>query len=292
MLGSRGTLEVLEAHFFSGGVPKYLEILRKGSSVRLALGQQAFTESGYFYEEFDRIFISHFGKHPLFTKIITALADNSYGLFRQQISDKLKVVDGGALSRMLDDLEAAGFIVSYTPLDKKPNSRTRKYFLVDAFLRFYYAFIAPNRSQIRSGLGIDVWNRICQTPAFFGWLGRSYEYFCVQHAQTIARLLGFSGINYSYGPFFRPSKNGNPGVQADLLFDRGDNVLTLCEMKFSPSPAGTGVCEEVQKRVDAIAPYVMGKTIQKVLLTLVPPSKELIASGYFYRIILAEEFLE
>jgi hypothetical protein len=199
--------------------------------------------------------------------------------------------ESGLLSGHLDDLDAAGFIGSQIPFDKKSNSRLKKYFLTDAYLRFYFAFIAPDLNRIYSGVNSDIFLKLSQTGAFYGWMGRAFEYFCIQHAALIARILGFSGIDFACGPFFRPLKDSSPGFQIDLLFDRADSVVTLCEMKYSLTEPDTGIISEVEKKAEKLRKFVGTKTIQKVLLTLAPPAKELAASGYFYRIIQPQEFL-
>jgi AAA+ ATPase superfamily predicted ATPase len=287
----RGFLETLESHLFTGGIPKYINILRDETSVRLALQKHAFTATGYFVSEFDRIFVSHFGKNPVFRNIIRFLAQYPYGLWRKDIARLTGAHESGLLSAHLDDLEAAGFISSQIPFNKKSNSRLKKYFLTDAYMRFYYAFIAPDISRISAGVNKDIFLKLSQTGAFYAWMGRAFEYFCIQHAALIARIMGFSGIDFSCGPFFRPPSNTTPGFQIDLLFNRADNVVTLCEMKYSHTEPGIGIIAEVEKKAEMLMQYTGNKTIQKVLITLTPPGKELAASGYFYRTIQPQDFL-
>jgi hypothetical protein len=291
MLAGKGFSEALESHLFTGGIPKYINLLRDDVSIRFALQKHAFTATGYFVSEFDRIFVSHFGRNPDFRKIITILAQHPYGLWRKEIAHLTGAQEGGVLSTHLDDLEAAGFISSQIPFDKKSNSRLKKYFLTDAYMRFYFAFIAPQINRITSGVNKDIFLKLSQTGAFYEWMGRAFEYFCIQHAAVIAQLLGFSGIDFTCGPFFRTSSDKSPGVQIDLLFDRADNVVTLCEMKYSLTEPGISIISEVEKKVEKLKEYIGRKTIQKVLITLTPPGKELVASGYFYRIIQPQEFL-
>jgi hypothetical protein len=292
MLPEKGFTETLECHLFTGGIPKYITILSEEGSIRSAMQKHGFTSTGFFVSEFDRIFVSHFGKNPVFKTIITILAEHPYGLWRKEISHLSGAREGGLLSMHLDDLEAAGFISSQVPFDKKANSRLKKYFLTDAYLRFYFALIAPNLKRIIAGVNKDIFLKLSQTGAFMGWMGRSFEYFCMQHADVITRLLGFSGIDFTCGPFFRSAGAANSGVQIDLLFDRADNVVTLCEMKYSLSPPGAGIISEVEKKVEKLREYLDRKTIQKILITLAPPGKELAVSGYFYRIIQAQQLLE
>jgi len=291
MLPDRGIHELLDAYLMSGGVPKYLELLAAGPSARAIMDQLAFREGGYFFGEYNRVFGSHFGRQPAYERIIAALARHPYGLFRKGIVALARVEAGGLLSQHLDNLEKAGFIASVTPVDKPASSRYIKYFLSDAYMRFYHAFILPNRAAISAGTADGMFLRRLQDARAASWLGRSFEYFCLYHARTIAELLGFPGIDYACGPYFRPPRAGNPGVQVDLLFDRSDNVVTLCEAKYGAQPVGVAVIPEVEKRVEQLRPVFGSKTIQKVLVTRTEPTRDLLATGYFYRTMSPDDFL-
>ncbi|MBW2369282.1 MAG: hypothetical protein JRH15_15535 [Deltaproteobacteria bacterium] len=290
MLSEKGSREVIEAMMLIGGVPKYLELIKEQPSVRLGINSLAFTDTGYLTKEYERIFLSHFGKNPDFEKIITLLAKNPYGLYRQQISEQAKTDLGGGLSRHLWDLEMAGFISSATPFHKKPNSRLIKYHLSDPYLRFYYAFIQPNLKKIKSGVHKEIFSKISQSGAFSAWMGRAFEYLCMDHAARITEILGFSGIDFSFGPYFRAPKKSAPGVQIDLLFNRSDHVITLCEMKYSLNSIGTDIIAHVQRKADLMQKQYPKRTVQKVLITRSDPTKELAHSGFFYKVIRPEEF--
>ncbi len=289
MLPGRGTDEVIEARMLVGGVPKYLELLREAPSVRLAMEELAFTANGYFVDEYDRIFTSHFGRNPDYHKIVRALAQNPYGLFRRDLAKKASLDLGGGLSEHLYNLEQAGFISSATPLDKGPSSRLIRYHLSDAYLRFYFTFILPAARKIRSGVQKNLFAMAAQTGRFNVWRGRAFEYLCMDHAGRIAERLGFSGIDFTHGPFFRSPGSRVGGAQIDLLFSRADNVMTLCEMKCSLAPVGKKVVREVEARAAVLQEVFPSKTIQRVLVIHGEPSRELASSGYFYRIIRATE---
>ena len=148
----------------------------------------------------------------------------------------------------------------------------------------------PNINKIKSQSTSDLFNNISQTGAFQVWQGKSFEYFCIQHASVITKILGFSGIEYTSGPYFKPSRKEKSGTQIDLLFDRKDNVISLCEMKYSDRPIGVNIISEVEKKVEFLENAAGKKTIQKILITKSNPTSELQKSGYFFRIIRVEDF--
>jgi uncharacterized protein len=164
--------------------------------------------------------------------------------------------------------------------------------LSDAYLRFYFAFIHPNLRKIRAGQGGNILAGISGRGALAAWMGRSFEYLCLQHALEISRIVGFSAVDFTLGPYFSPARRGGaPVVQVDLVFARADNVLTVCEMKYSANTVGIEVIGSMQRKVELLQPVAKGKTIQPVLIVRERPSHELIDRGYFYRIIEARELM-
>jgi len=288
----RGIVETLETHMFTGGVPKYIDLLKQYDSLYIGLDELAFSDSGYFFSEYQRIFTSHFGSNPDFESIIKVLAEYPYGLRRKELSENAGISSGGVFTKHLNDLEAAGFISGVAPVGKTQNSKLRKYYLSDAYLRFYFAFIEPNRTRIQSSNTEGLFIKISQSPAFQSWKGIAFEYVCLQHAKHIASLLGFGAVDYSYGPFFASPSRKKPGVQVDLLYDRADNVITLCEIKYTKEAPGIELIEEVEKRAAVLQKAFPTKTVQNVLITLTKPTRNLTSQLYFRKIICAEELFK
>ena len=93
------------------------------------------------------------------------------------------------------------------------------------------------------------------------------------------------------GPYFSPARRGTPGVQIDLVFDRADDVLTVCEMKYSGNTVGVDVIASMKRKIELLQPIAKGKTIQPVLIVREHASRELMDQGYFYKIIEARDLL-
>lgn len=292
LLPNRGIEESLLAYLVFGGIPKYLKLLDNNLSVAQNIERLAFSKTGYFYDEYNRIFVSHFGKQLKYEAIVAQLANKLIGLSRSEICAHTKdnSTGGGELTRVLENLESAGFISSYIPYDKTTNSRLIRYVLSDSFLRFYFSFLSSTKKKgvISSQSFV---NNIFLSQKFRQWLGVGFEMLCIQHASVIANILGFGGIEYNAGPYFRHGTNGIlSGVQIDLLFDRCDKVITVCEIKFQDKPIGLEIAKELQTKITKI-PQLENKTVQKVLITNSEPSKELIKSSIFSKIIRAKELI-
>lgn len=291
LLRGRGFHEVLDAQCYTGGVPKYLALLAAAPSVALGMEKEAFRADGYFVEEYERIFVSHFGRNDEYPRLVRALADSPYGLNRRELAAEAKIAEGGMLSQRLHDLEAAGFISSHSPFDKGSDSRLIRYFLSDPWMSFYHAFLRTRLKQIRARDKKDQFITLRQSGAFRSWMGRAFELVCLRHQAMLTRILKFDAIDYEAGPWFRSPRKGLTGVQIDLAFDRADGVITLCEMKRQTAPLGRAVVPEVERKAEALRLAYPRRTVQPVLVVDGPVSKELTASGYFYRIIQAPELM-
>ena len=164
--------------------------------------------------------------------------------------------------------------------------------LGDAYLRFYFSFIKPELKKIRSAQHPHLFAALSQTGHFHAWMGLSFEYLCLQHTNIISRILGFSGIDFTAGPYFSPTCEDRAGVQVDLVFNRADHVLTVCEMKYSRRPVGIEVIAEMEKKISVLEPIAGRRTFQRVLIVRDKVSQQLAGSSYFYRIIEARELME
>lgn len=297
----RSNDEIFETALCLGGIPKYLEYIVPYSSLHLALEHKAFHQTGELFEEYKKIFLSHFGKNSDYVKIIECLSINAYGIERKHLAKKAKVSDGGQLTKLLNDLESASFITSQASFYRKENTREIRYLLTDNYLRFYFAFIKPNISFIQKNLK-NIFLNISSTPKYYSWLGKSFENMCLTNHKRIAELLGFSAVKYNVGPYFKSTYQATEkmpktldlldtqGVQIDLVFDRADHVLTLCEIKYTSNPIGVEIIKEVQKKQEIIM-NEFNRTVEKVLITKAPPTQDLIDKHFFNKIIRATELL-
>jgi len=289
-MGNRSTHEQLEYYLAVGGVPKYFELLDDSQSARLNLHRLCFSRDAFFFNEFDRLFVSHFGKSPHFRHVVRALAGKRF-LSRADLIARASLPQGGSATRVLDELELAGFVEAYGPLGNDDARMLKRYRVADCFLRFYFSFIYPMRRRI--GPSPLPLHQALPDSRFPVWKGMAFEHFCGQNASALAGLLGFSAVRYDVGPWFG-REDMKAGAQIDLLFRRADNVLTLCEVKHKKT-LGTKVISQVEKKVEVLldGPLNRGKgfTIEKVLISVHPVPRSVEAQGYFSRIIGLDELL-
>jgi hypothetical protein len=164
------------------------------------------------------------------------------GLSRNDIAQKSGLTNGGGLTRLLDELEESGFIQKFVPYGKK--SRDTFYQLSDYFCLFYLKFMIHGGSK-----GEDYWLKMQDNPSYRAWSGLAFERICADHILPIKKALGISGVLTKVSSWRSSDKENK--AQIDLLIDRNDQVVTICEMKFSVNPYVLSKKEEdlLRKRI-------------------------------------------
>lgn len=204
-----------------GGIPFYIDRIKKGKSAMQNINDLCFGKDAPFRFEFNMLFASLFNKHERHMTIVKALAAKGKGLSRSEIIAATKMSDGGGISRLLDELEESNFIRKY----KFFGRRAYTYQLIDLFSLFYLRFM--QESDMTDEL---YWTNKVDTPSFYTWAGLAFEKVCLQHVPQIKHALGISGVQTSVSTW------QSAEAQIDLVIDRKDHVINLCEMKFSIHP--------------------------------------------------------
>jgi len=216
--------QIVQIYMVMGGVPYYWDTVEKGKSATQIIEQECFTANGLLRTEFDNLFRSLFQKSERHVNIVKAVSTKAKGLTRDEISTLSGISNGGGLTRLLTELEECDFITRYVPFGKK--SRESLYQLSDMYSLFYLKFI-----QNTSLKDQDNWLNTIDSPRNRAWSGYAFEQVCMSHAPQIKKALGISGVETKISSW-RSRSDGN-GAQIDLVIDRRDQVINLCEMKFS-----------------------------------------------------------
>lgn len=258
---SRPSDELLKTQLVLGGVPQYLQQLNPKWTLIQNLNEQAFRSNGYFFQEYERLFISHFSKNPLFKTILTRLAKSPCS--GKQIAQAIQRDVGGTLTQLLEELVLAGFVDRYFPVGKSTNSRLLRYRLSDEYLHFYFSQIKPNAAKILSGSVNYAY--LSNQRSFQQWLGYAFERFCLKNADRIADILRFSGVSYQYGSWFQRS-DADSGAQVDLVYVRADKMLSVCELKYVEKLQVKKWQQEMQVKVQSLKKAFPSHGVESVLI--------------------------
>lgn len=211
----------LECYMALGGIPYYLNYLSPEASLAENIDRLFFAKNGKLSKEFERLYRSLFSQSDKYIAIVRLLATKRSGFTRKEIAEHTSIAYNGRLTKMLQSMVSSDFVHPYTYYGG--STRNIYYKLVDRLSHFHLRFIDGQQSA-RPGF----WTKNLRTPALNSWRGLAFEDLCLIHQQQIKRALGFGAVDAIAAPW--RSSSGN--AQVDLLFDRSDRVVNLCEMKF------------------------------------------------------------
>jgi AAA+ ATPase superfamily predicted ATPase len=215
--------EMVESYMIFGGIPFYLSLMQKQFSMAQNVDNLLFSESSSLKNEFHNLYASLFKKAENHIKIVEALSDKAKGLTRNEIIEASKLPNGGSLNRTLKELELSGFIRRYRNYGKK--IRQSMYQLIDFYTLFYFSFLKNNTFNDE-----HYWTNFIENARHRAWSGYAFEQICLAHLPQIKQKLGISGVLTNAYSWI--SNDKETGAQIDLVIERNDKVINLCEMKY------------------------------------------------------------
>lgn len=215
--------DLLQLYMVMGGIPHYLEKVKKGDSIAQNIDRLCFGKDGVLADEFNQLFASLFDDSTKHLAIVIALAQVKKGITRKALLARSKLSSGGDFSVKLEELIESGFISEYAYYQNK--AKQTLYRLSDEYSLFYLKFIRDSKSG-----GKGTWQKQYSTQSYTSWSGFSFETLCLKHSEQLKQGLGLDAINSSSRSWF------NENAQIDLLIDRADNIINVCELKFSQTP--------------------------------------------------------
>ena len=216
--------QIVQLYMVMGGIPYYLDAVQPHLSAAQNIQELFFDKSGLLKNEFFNLYRSLFRKYEIYEKVVEVLASKTQGLQRNDIIKLSGINSGGTLSRVLTDLEKSGFITAYQSFDTKQKNII--YRLSDFYTNFYFKFIKNEKFQSENS-----WINQIDNPAQRTWQGFTFEQVCMNHLPQIKKALGISGVLSNNASW--KGTSGEKAAQVDLLIDRRDQVINLCECKFS-----------------------------------------------------------
>jgi hypothetical protein len=213
----------IQCYMATGGIPYYISMLQKGKSLAQNMDRLFFEPAAKLGLEFDRLYSSLFTNAEDCMTIVRLLAQKRQGYTRKEIVSLTKMPNGGGLSATLKSLEVSDFITSYVKYDYP---KREVYFrLTDFYSKFYLSFIDGRKTT-----NPHFWQDNLLTPELTAWRGFTFESLCYYHLPQIKQALGISGVQTEVSPW--KSRKEKDGAQIDMIIDRADRVINVCEMKF------------------------------------------------------------
>lgn len=253
--------DVVLSYIAMGGIPYYLSQFRPDLSVFQNIDALLFDKEGNLADEFDKLFKSQFTNPALLKDIVTHIGSKRSGMTRDELLKSLKQSSGGTFSDALKALEKSRFITAYTPFLEDET----KYRLTDQFCYFYLHHVKKNFGNK------SFWQNNHNSAAMNTWLGLAFEDVVFNHVDQVKQALGISGVISREASWnIQGDGDKKTGMQIDLIIDRDDRVVNLCEMKFSRSEfqISSEYARKIETRVEQILTLKKGVgAIQPVLIT-------------------------
>ena len=280
--------EILDVLSVTGGVPRYLEEVDPALSADENIKRMCFLPNGYLYKDFNDIFTTVFSANsPLKRAILARLAVGTQG--GAELAKALGVARNGPFSKVMKELEMAGFVAADSGINPESGRRNReiRYRLRDNYTRFYLKYVEPHASEIKDGRyefvsleNLPEWNSI---------LGLQFENLVVNNFKSLLPALHLEGVQiFSAAPFRKAKKNVDRGVQVDLLVQTRKAVV-LVEIKRQ-GEIGEEVEREMAEKVRRLH-VPAGMSVRTALVYAGVLSKGVRGGGYFGALIPAEALL-
>ena len=227
---SRGIMmdryDILQSYMILGGVAYYMSYMEKGRSLAQNIDSLFFCQGGRLEDEYNKLFTSLFGENDKYQKIVEFLSKSRYGATQDEIANAVGMSRGGTLSKMIKALVKSDLVISY--YDFKGSNKEANYKLTDLFCLFYLNFVRKHPTTNQT-----FWQDNQNSPKLNAWRGLAFEDVCFVHQNEIRHALGIGGVHTEIYPWRNESTTAGKGAQIDMIIDRADRVMNVCEIKFT-----------------------------------------------------------
>lgn len=252
----------------TGGVPYYLAQIRSGLSASQNIDHLAFSLQGTLFQDFDILFSSLFDDANDYVQIVKTVAKYQYGILQESLLRECGIPSGGYAVDKLKDLEQAGFLLSFRSCDNKRKGVF--YRLIDEYSNFYLKWIDPLKASIQQNVTMS-WEQMRASQSWKSWAGYHFETICFKHINQIKTALQLDNSTLVKTWSSRGSKT-EKGAQIDLLFDRNDDAITICEIKYTDQPfkIDKSYYQSLQDKINVFRKAT--KTKKQIFLTFIASS--------------------
>lgn len=279
--------DIVQSYMALGGIPYYLSYFDSGQSLAQNIDNLFFVKNAKLHDEFDRLFASVFSRPEEIKKIVKLLSKRHSGYMFEEIAQKTGITSGGSLSNMLKALIASDFVLRYVPFGC--SKREVHYKLVDPFCIFYLRYVPENSNYVTS-----FWQQNQASQSVVSWRGIAFEEICLLHIDQIKKALGIMGVSTQQSSWALRGNDEEEGTQVDLIIQRADHIVNLCEMKFygEDFTVDKSYHQKIDHREKVLTERLSRKeTVHPVLITTYGVTYNEY-SGIFQNVIIIDQLFE
>ena len=218
--------QITELYMALGGVAYYWSLLQPSDSVAQSIDALFFAQDAALENEFHELYASLFKNSEPYMKIVEVLGKIRIGLTRNEISKAAKIESSGSLTTYLEELEQCGFLRHYRAIGAYKKGSIFQ--LIDNYSVFYFSFLYKEKPS-----DVHFWTNTLNTPQQNAWQGLAFERVCILHVEQIKNVLGIAGVRTDVYSWKTDATKTQDGAQVDMIIDREDGIINLCEIKFS-----------------------------------------------------------
>lgn len=278
--------DILQLYMTTGGIPMYLSYVEPGMSLAQVIDSLFFVKKAKLKDEFERLFNSIFNMPERYKAVIRLLSKRHTGFSRAEVSKGSRIALGGQLSNVLRVLEASDFIECYKPFEN--DKRHMCYRLIDPFCKFYLNNVdGKNREE-------HFWQNNENLPVLNTWRGYAFEDACLKHVKQLKNALNVGGVSSENSAWTLKGTEERKGMQIDLIINRKDRVVNLCEMKFVKDEfTVTNDYEQLLRgRISWVTEHVSRRHNVQMTLVTTFGLKYGIHSGIFQKVVTLDSLFE
>ena len=256
-------VDIANAYMIFGGVPFYWSLLKRGESLVQNIDRLFFAKDAKLRNEYHEMFASLFKDATSHLKVLEELCKKKAGLTREELAENHNIKNDGVLTKVLEELELCGFVQRYHKIGQEKKGAIFQ--IIDNFVLFHFKFLANKKISDQ-----NFWSKSFNKPLLNTWFGLAFERLCLQHLEQIKKALGISGVITNTASWFTVAKKDQQGAQIDLIIDRDDGIIDLCEMKYSKDKFSLNKDDYnniKHKRESFVSSVKTRKAIQIVLIT-------------------------
>ncbi len=264
--------DITDIYMAMGGIPFYLSKITPGYSAAQAIEHLAFQRNSFLLQEFPNLYGTLFEAEGAHIELVRIIAEHRYGIGQAEIVKKAeRFSSGGRIVAWLSELEQAGFIAQRTPFGRK--KKGIYYVMNDEYSLFYFKWLEPiKKTLLEEGETSGYWELQKNSPSWNSWSGYAFESVCLKHIRQIRESLGLPRTALAYTWRYAPTAGSDEkGAQIDLLFDRADNGITLCDIKYSRTPfvLDKAYAEKLQRQITVFKEQT--NTTKNICIAFVAP---------------------
>lgn len=252
--------KLIEMYSVTGGIPKYIELFSPERDIYSAIKNHILNKSSYLYDEPHFLLQQEVTEIGSYFSIIRTIAAGNRKLSAIASTLEIKATSLTKYLKTLIDLDILEREVPVTE-DNPDKSKRGLYKIKDNYLRFWFAFVYPNKSYIESGNGNAVMKKI-RDGFVSGQVSFVYEDVCREKMWDM-NASGVWPFEFSkVGRYW----DANTEIDIAAIDSEGKNLI-LSECKYWKEPVGVNILRELEAKADHVPWNKQSRKVYYVLFS-------------------------